>query len=62
VIGEALADLTHGRAKVINRVIHAARPDGSQVAIGISATLASDGDQSPVLGLIEDADPAARGN
>jgi PAS domain S-box-containing protein len=62
VISQALADLTQGRTKVINRVIHAVRPEGRPVAIVINATLASDGDQSPVLGLIEEADPAARVN
>lgn len=64
VIGQALADLTGGRAKAVKAVISAARPDGSRVEIGVNATLASEGDQAPVLGLIEDPSPgpAAGGN
>jgi len=63
VIGQALDDLTHGRARAINKVISAERPDGSRVAIGINATLASEGEHAPVLGLIEDTaiNPAAGG-
>ncbi|MBY4595014.1 CHASE domain-containing protein [bacterium BD-1] len=59
VIGQALADLTGGRAKAVKAVISAARPDGSRVEIGVNATLASEGEQAPVLGLIEDPDPPA---
>lgn len=64
LIGQALADLTGGRAKAIKALISAARPDGSRVEIGVNATLASEGEQAPVLGLIEDPvpTPPATGN
>lgn len=54
LLGQALADLTGGRAKAVKAVISAARPDGSRVEVGVNATLAGEGDQAPVLGLIED--------
>ena len=62
VIGQALSDLTGGRARAVKAVISAPRPDGSRIQIGVNATLATDGEQAPVLGLIEDppADAPAR--
>lgn len=53
-IRRMLADLTGGRLRAAKAEISAARPDGSRIRIGVNATLATDGEQAPVLGLIEE--------
>ena len=45
--------------KAFKTTISAARPDGSSVEIGVNATLAAEGDQAPILGLIELEGPRA---
>ncbi|HEU0153826.1 MAG TPA: CHASE domain-containing protein [Arenimonas sp.] len=57
-IGRVLADLTGGRVRAAKAEFSAPRPDGSRVRIGVNATLATDGEQAPVLGLLEE--PAER--